>query len=194
MKKLTIIIVIFAIAGFAQAEQSSKAVGTTATKCQLEEEKKQNGIKQVSCLTINMIKTVFYVNKDKWEENCKFYTEVLSLPYVVGPNKFWVEFGSGNCRICMHHNETKDGEIYKEVRNYSLKGNHIALEVGSIDNVKQMYNRIAKMDYTKGNEIMPKNENELGKLFSWGDKEQEYFSFWLIDPNGNVIQIETKHK
>ncbi len=129
-------------------------------------------------------KLILYPNDDMFVEVCDFYHKTIGLPYLKGPNTFWVEFDTGDIPLCLHHNNLYDNEYGS-----TTKRNHIVLCTDDKDEVIEKYNSLLKDNEVNLDELFPQGDNIIGSLKI--NEEKQRAVFIMRDPVGNYVHINS---
>jgi len=130
-------------------------------------------------------KTILLPDDDQFDAVLDFYHRVLGLLPLGTLNPSWVEFDTGSCRICLHQNNR-----YQEPDHADPKRHHIVLSAPG-ETVIRKHDDLQKLGYIPSKEPFPTEEYKLGKLVQ---KENSDVFFFLKDPMGNIVQIESNRK
>ena len=145
-----------------------------------------------SITTFEIRKNIIYVEDEQCEEVALFYHVILGIPYLKnGEDYKWVEFETGACKLCIHHNN-------KGMKMPSNGSTHIVFYLDNQDQVKSLYDKLINSNYkmkTIGKTDKVLEPGEISQLISWNtSKDESITSFWCSDPVGNIVQIEPRHE
>ena len=143
---------------------------------------------------LDIRKNIIYVEDEHCEEVALFYHDMLGISYLKnGEDYKWVEFETGACKLCIHHNN-------KRVKPFEGGVINIVFYVGTQDKVLELhkkllvkgFNEISIVGGGKDKHLAP---GQMSELFTWKtSKGESITSFWCSDPVGNIVQIEPRHK
>ncbi len=178
--------------------QDLSSIGITGAPQEIDKEIAETALKVINqplTSNIEIRKNILYVEEEKCKEVALFYHEMIGIPYnnKITDDYFWVEFKTGNTKLCIHHNN-KGIEMPKN------GSTHIVFYLGNQKQVNSLYQKLIDSNY-KIKKIGEKDKtlkhNQISQLILWKNKNPkagEISSFWLSDPVGNIVQIEHKHK
>ena len=137
-------------------------------------------------------KNIIYADDEQCEELALFYHEMLGIPYLKnGEDYKWVEFETGACKLCIHHNN-------KGMKMPMSGTTHIVFYLENQDRVKSLYEKLISSKYEMkeiGETDKVLKPGEISQLISWKtSKGESITSFWCSDPVGNIVQIEPRHE
>ena len=94
-------------------------------------------------------KNIIYVEEEQCEEVALFYHDILGIPYQKNEEDYtWVEFETGSCKLCIHHNN-------KRVKPFEGGVIHIVFYVDTRDKVLALHRMLLGKAYE---EISPRTE------------------------------------
>ncbi len=138
-------------------------------------------------------KNIIYVEDEQCEEVALFYHDLLGIPFKKNTEEYrWVEFETGRCKLCIHHNNKRDRPFEGGVIN-------IVFYVNTQDEVLALHKKILENGFAeisivgagKDKHLLP---GQISELISWTTSEGDTISsFWVSDPVGNIVQIEPRH-
>ena len=145
-------------------------------------------------LSVELRKTIIYAEEDQCEELTLFYHDDLNIPYTNNINNdySWVEFETGSCHLCIHHNNKREKAYKGGVIN-------IVLYADTKEKVISLHKTFIDKNYIETPLIGTKNNKHLApkqisEIIDWEALNgEQMFSFWVCDPIGNIVQIESKH-
>ena len=126
---------------------------------------------------MELLKIILYVKPSKMEEASTFYREDLNLQQVTTFDN-WIEFEAGTVSLCL-----------SEKREWSRrdKATNFALYSGTREEVEALYGRLIEKGYKVTSDINPERDKTIGRL----RHEELMTTFWIKDPAGNTVQIES---
>jgi len=126
-----------------------------------------------------LLKIILYVRASEMPETTHFYKEAMGLQQLNPPaDTGWVVFDTGTVNICLH---TKDKNSARD------KATNFALYSGTRREVADLHARLIEDGYKVTSDINPKMDKTMGRL----RHEKTMTTFWIKDPAGNTVQIES---
>ncbi len=139
-------------------------------------------------------KNIIYADDEQCEELALFYHEMLGIPYKKNIEDYqWVEFETGSCKLCIHHNNKRTNPFEGGVIN-------IVFYVDTQDKVLELHKKFLGNGFSeisiagagKDKHLLP---GQISELITWKtSKGDALTSFWVSDPVGNIVQIEPRHE
>jgi len=139
-------------------------------------------------------KNIIYADDEQCEELALFYHEMLGIPYKKNIEEYkWVEFETGSCKLCIHHNNKRTNPFEGGVIN-------IVFYVETQDKVLELHTKFLGNGFSeisiagadKDKHLLP---GQISELITWKtSKGDALTSFWVSDPLGNIVQIEPRHE
>ena len=132
----------------------------------------------------SIIKNILYVDADQFEAMANFYQKGLGIPavYCDPANLGWAEFDTGSTRLCFHGNPHYKTDLSGD----HMKYNHIVLCAGDIETVSGLREKFVQNGYAE-KELYDVERGEVSVLV----EHEAYVVFWVSDPMGNMIQVES---
>lgn len=124
-----------------------------------------------------LLKIILYVRPSEMTEVADFYREAIGLQQVVAYSN-WVEFEAGTANICLHE---------KDKNSVRAKATNFALYSGTREEVAALHARLIEDGYKVTSDINPEKDKTMGRL----RHEEAMTTFWIKDPAGNTVQIES---
>jgi len=139
-------------------------------------------------------KNIIYADDEQCEELALFYHEMLGIPYLKnGEDYKWVEFETGACKLCIHHNN-------KRTKPFEGGAINIVLYVDTQDKVLELYKKLlgngfSEISIAGAGKDKHLNPGQISELITWKTSQGDAItSFWVSDPLGNIVQIEPRHE
>ena len=138
-------------------------------------------------------KNIIYADDEQCEEVALFYHDMLGIPYLKnGEDYKWVEFETGACKLCIHHNN-------KRTKPFEGGAINIVFYVDTQDKVLELHKKLHGNGFSeisiagagKDKHLLP---GQISELITWKtSKGDAITSFWVSDPVGNIVQLEPRH-
>jgi len=158
------------------SDNQNREIGTVALNIFKETLKKNI---PVQAAKMELLKIILYVRASEMPETTLFYKEAIGLQQLNPPaDTGWVVFDAGTVNICLHAKDKTS------VRN---KATNFALYTGTREEVAALHTRLAKDGYKVTRDINPEKDKTMGRLRN----EKTMTTFWIKDPAGNTVQIES---
>jgi len=126
-----------------------------------------------------LLKIILYVKRSEMPETTHFYREAIGLQQLNPPaDTGWVVFDTGTVNLCLRE---KDKSSARD------KATNFALYSGTREEVTALHARLIKDGYKVTNDINPEKDKTMGRL----REEKTMTTFWIKDPAGNTVQIES---
>ena len=125
-----------------------------------------------------LLKIILYVRRSEMLETTDFYREAIGLQQLCPANLTWNEFEAGGTTLCLH---------VKDKNSLRKKTTNIALYSGTREEVEALHSRLVKNGYKVTRDINPERDKTMGRL----REEKTMTTFWIKDPAGNTVQIES---
>jgi len=139
-------------------------------------------------------KNIIYADDEQCEELALFYHEMLGIPYMKnGEDYKWVEFETGGCKLCIHHNN-------KRTKPFEGGAINIVFYVDTQDKVLELYKKLlgngfSEISIVGASKDKHLNPGQISELITWKTSSGDSISsFWVSDPLGNIVQIEPRHE
>jgi len=139
-------------------------------------------------------KNIIYADDEQCEELALFYHEMLGIPYLKnGEDYKWVEFETGACKLCIHHNN-------KRTKPFEGGAINIVFYVDTQDKVLELYKKLlgngfSEISIVGAGKDKHLNPGQISELITWKTSLGDTISsFWVSDPLGNIVQIEPRHE
>lgn len=124
-----------------------------------------------------LLKIILYVKPSEIIETATFYREAIGLQQLTTyPD--WIEFDAGTANICLRE---KDKSSARD------KATNFALYSGTREDVERLYKNLLEAGYKATTDINPEHDKTMGLLRN----ERTMTTFWIKDPAGNTVQIES---
>ena len=127
--------------------------------------------------TKELLKIILYVRASEIDETAEFYKKAIGLPQLTAFSD-WKEFDAGPVTLCLHE---KDKSSPRD------KATNFALYSGTREQVAALHARLIEDGYKVTSDINPEHDKTMGRL----RHEETMTTFWIKDPAGNTIQIES---
>ena len=163
--------------GVAGADQNlNKKIGRTAVE--IFEETLQNNV-PVQSAKMELLKIILYVRAWEIAETADFYRNAIGLQQMNPENKTgWIVFNTGTVNLCLRA---------KDRTSIRVKTTNLAIYGGTREEVKALHARLIEDGYKVTTDINPKMDKTMGRL----REEKTMTTFWIKDPAGNTVQIES---
>lgn len=126
-----------------------------------------------------LLKIILYVRAWEMTETADFYRNAIGLHQMNPPaNAGWIVFDAGAVNICLH---VKDKNSVRE------KATNFALYSGTREEVAALHARLIDDGYKVTRDVNPERDKTMGRL----REEETMTTFWIKDPAGNTVQIES---
>ncbi len=157
----------------------NREIGNAAL--QIFEETLENKI-PVQSADKELLKIILYVKRNEMAETVAFYRDAIGLQQLNPPaDTGWVVFDTGAVNICL---KEKDKTSLRD------KATNFALYSGTRDEVEALHTRLIEEGYKVTSDINPEKDKTMGLL----RHEETMTTFWIKDPAGNTVQIESLRK
>ena len=157
-------------------QNQNKEIGRTALDVFTETVKKKIPVQSAK---MELLKIILYVRGGEMAETTRFYQKAIGLQQLNPPaDTGWVVFDAGTVNLCLH---TKDETSTRK------KATNFALYSGTREEVAALHARLAKDGYKVTRDINPEKDKTMGRL----RHEETMTTFWIKDPAGNTVQIES---
>lgn len=143
-----------------------------------------------------MTKFIIYAEKEEINGLAEFYRDIIGLTPIGYLNPGWNHFDTGNGRLCMHHNNLYRGTIA------GPRHSHIVIAKGKTRrDIENMHAaicaagyRVLKDDPEDMTKKVPMKQKEISPVWTGKDGKsgKDTYTFWLLDPVGNMVQIESE--
>lgn len=125
-----------------------------------------------------LLKIILYVKPSKMEETAEFYRDAIGLPLTVNFGN-WKMFEAGSVSLCL--------SLKEDDRSLRDKATNFALYSGTREEVAELHERLEQAGYRTTSDLNPEREKTMGVL----RHERMMTTFWIKDPAGNTVQIES---
>ena len=134
----------------------------------------------VQSARLELLKIILYIRASEFEETADFYRDDIGLQQLTTWED-WIEFEAGTANICLRA---------KDKSSARTKATNLALYSGTREDVAALHARLTEAGYKEFNAINPERDKTMGRL----RHEEEMTTFWIKDPAGNTVQIESLRK
>ncbi len=126
-----------------------------------------------------LLKIILYVRASKMPETVAFYKKAIGLQQLNPPaDTGWVVLDAGTVNICLRE---------KDKTSMRNKATNFALYSGTRNEVKALHARLIEEGYKVTRAINPEKDKTMSRLRN----EETMTTFWIKDPAGNTVQIES---
>lgn len=161
------------------SETSNQEISTVAYDVLIEAFTNKN---PVLCSNKELLKVILYVRASEIIETADFYRDAIGLQQLSPSAAYgWIVFNAGAVNICLRE---------KDKTSLRNKATNLALYSGTRKDVEALYNRLLEAGYNEKNQINPERDKTMGRL----QQSEAMTTFWIKDPAGNTIQIESLRK